>query len=197
MDSPNKKNHLVETLPGLFETVNYETFLVIRLSDGSSFRDLNCFHVTRDLVKICGSTPKITPQGDGSLMIIARSAAESDKIKTMKSLVSCPVVVSGHDTLNQSRGVVYCKDLLRYSEDDLLDGLKDQGVVRVERIRKKVDGVLVLTPSLIVSFNQLTLPEVLQAGYYPLRVRPYIPRPRRCFHCQRFGHVGKSCRRKQ
>ena len=60
-----------------------------------------------------------------------------------------------------------------------------------------MDGVLVPTPSLIVSFDRLTLPEVLQAAYYSLRIKPYVPRPRRCFHCQRFGHVGKSCRRQQ
>ena len=78
-----------------------------------------------------------------------------------------------------------------------MEGLKDQGVVRVERIKKKIDGVLVGTPTLIVTFDQLTLPDVLQAAYYPLRVRPYVPRPRRCFHCHRFGHVGRSCRRHQ
>ena len=191
------QSHFVESLPGVFVQDSFSKFLVLKLKDGSSFRDQNAFHVTRDIVKVCGSIPKIVPQADGSLLVEARDAEESATIEAINRLASCDVSVVGHATLNQSRGVVYCKDLLRYSEEELLDGLKDQGVVRVERIRKKVDGVLTATPSIIVTFDRLTLPDVLQAAYYRLRVKPYVPRPRRCFHCQRFGHVGKSCRRQQ
>jgi hypothetical protein len=197
MASKSPKNLCVETLPGVFVQDNFEKYLVIKLSDGSSFRDLNAFHVMRDIVKVCGRNPKVMPQADGSLMIEAKNADESNKIKEIENLASCAVTIKSHDTLNQSRGVVYCKDFLRYSEEDLLEGLKDQGVVRVERIKKKIDGVLVGTPTLIVTFDQLTLPDVLQAAYYPLKVKPYVPRPRRCFHCHRFGHVGRSCRRQQ
>ena len=191
------KSPHIDSLPGVFVEVRFKKYLVLSLKDGSSFFYLNCFCVTRDIMQVCGSTPKIVPQADGSLLLEARNAEESLRIEGIGSLASCEVSVSGHDTLNQSRGVVFCKDLSGYSEEDLLDGLRDQGVVRVERIRKRVDGVLVATPSIIVSFDRLTLPEVLQAAYDRLRVKPYVPRPRRCFHCQRFGHVGKSCRRQQ
>lgn len=30
-----------------------------------------------------------------------------------------------------------------------------------------------------------------------LKVRPYVPNPRRCFKCQRYGHGSQSCRGRQ
>ena len=187
----------VETLPGIFAKDTYRKFLVLKRKDGSSFRELNAFHVMRDIVRVCGSSPRIVPQADGSLLVEARDEEESKRVESIECLASVDVEVCGHTSLNEPRGVIYCKDFVRYSEEDLLDGLKDQGVVRVERIKKKVDGVLVPTPTVIISFDRLTLPDTIQAAYYRLRVKPYIPKPKRCFHCQRFGHVGKTCRRQQ
>ena len=77
----SKTPHCIESLPGVFVQDSYEKFLVIKLSDGSSIRDLNAFHVMRDIVNVCGRNPKVMPQADGSLMIEVKSAAESNKIK--------------------------------------------------------------------------------------------------------------------
>lgn len=42
--------------------------------------------------------------------------------------------------------VLYYKDLLRYSEEIQIEKLKNQKVIRVERIKRKIDGVLSSTP---------------------------------------------------
>ena len=75
--------------------------------------------------------------------------------------------------------------------------LSDQGVVGVDRLQKKVDGVLVPTPSLFLTFDRLKLPEVVKLAWLRLPVTTCIPSLRRCFHCQAFGHVSRSCRRLQ
>ncbi|XP_076366586.1 uncharacterized protein LOC143255196 [Tachypleus tridentatus] len=36
-------------------------------------------------------------------------------------------------------------------------------------------------------------PITIKAGYLNCKVRPYIPNPVRCFHCQQFGHLKQSC----
>ena len=38
-------------------------------------------------------------------------------------------------------------------------------------------------------------PEKINGGLEKLEVREFIPRPRRCFNCQGFGHMGAHCRR--
>ena len=86
---------------------------------------------------------------------------------------------------------------MHYSNEKLLYELSDQSVVGVDRLEKKVDGVLVLIPTLFLAFDRLKLPEVVKLAWLRLPVRPYIPSPRQCFHCQAFEHVSRSCHRLQ
>ena len=46
----------------------------------------------------------------------------------------------------------------------------------------------------ILTFNSCNLPEHVNLGWTRCSVRLYIPRPRRCFKCQRFGHGTNTCR---
>ena len=102
-----------------------------------------------------------------------------------------------HATLNQTRGVIFSRDLLRYSEERLIEELKDYNVVSVRRITKNIDGIPTPTPTLFLTFNQLTLPSYIKCAWLRLPVKPFLPNPRRCFHCQAYGHVTKTCRRLQ
>ena len=86
---------------------------------------------------------------------------------------------------------------MRYSNEKLLHELSDQDVVRVDRLQKKVNGILVLIPTLFLTFDRLKLPEVVKLAWLRLPVKAYIPSHRRCYHCQAFGHVSHSCRRLQ
>ncbi|KAG0445283.1 hypothetical protein HPB47_017372, partial [Ixodes persulcatus] len=52
----------------------------------------------------------------------------------------------------------------------------------------------VKTKHLLLAFDRHKLPALVKAGYLNCRVRPYVPNPQRCLHCQRFGHRSRSCR---
>lgn len=65
-----------------------------------------------------------------------------------------------------------------------------------KRIRFRRNGKDLPTKHVILTFQKTVLPESVKAGYLYCRVRPYIPNPRRCFRCQRFGHSSHSCRSK-
>lgn len=64
------------------------------------------------------------------------------------------------------------------------------------RIKLRRDGNEKPTKHIILTFNATTLPDSVKAGYLNCKVRPFIPNPRRCFHCQRFGHSSQTCRGK-
>ena len=88
-------------------------------------------------------------------------------------------------------------DLLELSEDELLAGWKDQNVTNVKRITIRRDNKEIPTKHLILTFASSVLPQTIETGYIKLAVRPYIPNPRRCFKCQRFGHGSQNCRGQQ
>ena len=54
----------------------------------------------------------------------------------------------------------------------------------------KKAGSLVPLPTLILTFD---LVKVLSAAWLHLHVKPYVPTPKRCYHCQRFGRVIVKC----
>ncbi|KAM7298788.1 hypothetical protein ISCGN_019357 [Ixodes scapularis] len=106
------------------------------------------------------------------------------------------VSVTPHRTLNSCQGVISEDDLLESSEEEILEGLSGQGVVAVRRIFIRRDGQERPSKHLVLTFASTVLPENIKAGYLHCKVRPYIPNPRQCFKCRRFGHSSVTCRGK-
>ena len=108
--------------------------------------------------------------------------------------VRVPMSVSAHRTKNASRGVIYCEDLEDVSDDDIADGLAAFGVASARRIKSRKNGVLVPTQSIVLTFDQVELPQEIPVGYVKVKVRQYIPSPMRCLRCLRFGHTKLHCK---
>ena len=192
------KNDLrkIEVLPGVFECNSYEKYLTIELDSDRKIDELDIFDVHKEIVKRCGREPKIAPQNDGSLLIEASSPEESRKLLTLKSVSGLKAKCFPHPLFNQVRGVIQSRDLLKYSEERIQEKLENQKVVKVQRMHKKVNGNLVPLPTLILTFDMVKLPSTVKAAWLHFHVKPYVPTPKRCFHCQRFGHVLAKCRSK-
>ncbi|GBN17569.1 hypothetical protein AVEN_224529-1, partial [Araneus ventricosus] len=127
-------------------------------------------------------------------LVVVESPKKAKEIAKIKSLSTIPVSVKPYATLNSSKGVISCGELLNESEEKITEELKSQGVIHVRRITIRRDGQLLNTKHLILTFDSNKLPEHIKAGYMRLSVRTYIPNPLRCFKCQRFGHSKTSCR---
>ncbi|GBM53606.1 hypothetical protein AVEN_105493-1 [Araneus ventricosus] len=112
----------------------------------------------------------------------------------LKSLSTIPVTVNPHATLNSSKEVISCGELLKESGEKITEELKSQEVIHVRRITIRRVGQVLNTKRLILTFDSNKLPEHTKAGYMRLSVTTYIPNPLRCFKCQRFGHSKTSCR---
>ena len=148
---------LIQTLPGTFEPAYYEEFLVIKSLDGVSVMDLDIFDVHRALIKICGREPKVSSQRDGSLLVKVSSPEESARLRAISSVPGTQGACNQHNFLNQCKGIIFSRDVMRYSNEKLLHELNDQDIVEVDRLQKKVDGVLVLIPTLFLIFDRLSL----------------------------------------
>ena len=188
----NGKKKVSETLPGIFENISYNKYLTIKLDNTES----DMFEIHRDIVKCCGREPKISPMNKQHLLVEVNSPEESRKMRSLSALGGISVECTPHANLNQSRGLIFAPQLLPYSEEKLERELEEQGVIKVQRLKKKIGGALTPLPNLILTFDSVRLPEYVKAAWFKYKVKQYIPRPRRCFYCQEFGHVISTCRTK-
>ncbi|GBN27423.1 hypothetical protein AVEN_131164-1 [Araneus ventricosus] len=175
---------------------NVPTFFVIeRISKkNETFHGVSPFLVEKAITGSVGHVKSTRKLRSGDLLVEVESPKQAKEISKIKSLSTIPVTVKPHATLNSSKGVISCGELLNESEEKITEELNSQGVIHVRRITIRRDGQLLNTKHLILTFDPNKLPEHIKAGYMRLSVRIYIPNPLRCFKCQRFGHSKTSCR---
>ena len=102
-----------------------------------------------------------------------------------------------HRTLNSCKGVIRCSDLKGLTKDEIVDGLRSQGVTECFHITVKSDNNNTdrcKTNIFILMFSTDTAPAHINVGYLRVKVDPYIPNPLRGFKCQKFGHSSRLCR---
>ncbi|XP_018576628.1 uncharacterized protein LOC108915146 [Anoplophora glabripennis] len=177
------------------ETGNPPRFLIVKRIEGD-FARVNPFTIEKNLYGVIGNAKNISKIREG-LLVETVSAAQSRCLLKAKKIGEFAVEVVPHNNLNTSRGVIYCQDLLNCSIDEILEGLKDQGVLAVRRIKIKRDGNLIDSPNHIITFNNPVLPKRIKVAFYSLPVRLYVPPPMRCFKCQKFGHTSLRCQEEQ
>ncbi|GBN80569.1 hypothetical protein AVEN_108219-1, partial [Araneus ventricosus] len=141
-----------------------------------------------------GEVASIKKLRSGDLLVEVTSRKQAQQILKLKAFATIPVSVSAHRTLNSSKGVITCGELLHVPLEEISEKLCPQGVTHVRRITIRRDGKLLDTKHLIPTFNSPKSPESIKAGYIKLPVKPFIPNPLRCFKCQRFGHSNATCR---
>ncbi|GBN39658.1 hypothetical protein AVEN_114660-1 [Araneus ventricosus] len=84
------------------------------------------------------------------------SFKQAKEIVNLKSLSTIPIQVSPHPTLNSSKGVISCGELLNVPVEEITEKLQSQGVSRVRRITIQRDGQLLNTKHLNFQFRKTT-----------------------------------------
>ena len=64
--------------------------------------------------------------------------------------------------MNLVKGIVYSEALSKSTESEILDKLNEQGVTRVERMKKHINGQLVDTHRYILAFSRTKLPSLIE-----------------------------------
>jgi len=96
------------------------------------------------------------------------------------------------------RKVCYITYLLT-SPEELQESLKTQNVTFTKRFKYRSRDTQTLQDSstVLVHFSKTELPAEVKIGYMSFKFKQYIPKPVRCFKCNRHGHVANHCRGKE
>lgn len=173
-------------------------FIIIERTDNLSFKNVSPFVILKFLKSLVGNvitTAKIKDMS--ALLVEIANDKQSNLLLAATSFCDLfPIKAYMHPSLNSSKGVISCYDLMCCSTDEIKAELASQNVTDVYRITRRVDGQSINTATIILTFSTNEPPKKLIAGYHSLTVRPYVPNPTRCFICQRFGHTKAHCKGK-
>ena len=133
----------------------------------------------------------------GDLLVKYTNKKHIECLLRLKQFHDLKVTVSLHGSLNTCKGVVRCPDLQGVSEDEILENMREQGVINVRRIKVGRDGTLKDTNTFVFTFNTSVLPKQLKVAFLRVSVDPYIPNPLRCYACQVYGHHENKCHREE
>lgn len=124
-------------------------------------------------------------------VIRTRKPAQVEKLLKMTHLCDgTEVSVVLHPTLNISRCVISAYDVIEKDEQEIVENLSSQGVIKARRILKSNKD---RTAAIILTFNKSVYPANVKIGVLNFKTRPYYPNPMLCFSCFEYGHPRLSC----
>lgn len=181
-----------------------ETYIHIKSVDNVPIAKRNRFLVAKYLKNITSNIIKASYNSKGEMIVKVKGAIEAEKLMKITKIGDWPVTAERHQRLNASKGIVYNRDLCWMTEKEIVDGLADYKATEVYIFKRtprfaedgasresKPYGLVVIT------FDTIKPPEEIKFGFERLKVRQYIPNPKRCKKCQKLGHTMGSCKSKK
>ncbi|KAH7943074.1 hypothetical protein HPB52_004891 [Rhipicephalus sanguineus] len=135
---------------------------------------------------------------DGSLMVTVSTLPAANRLLTVTELAGVAVEARVPYSYTANYGKI--QDVpLSYSNEELQDYLRDQGVVSARRLTTFTpeDGGKVKEVrrrSVILEFDRDSpLPKRVTLGFCSYPVAEYIGAATQCYKCQRHGHISRHC----
>ena len=150
---------------------SWPRFLLIKGTDNERpLFKLSPFAVNKATVAVLGSDPlNIKKLRNWEILIEVDKETQSSKLLKATKMnltvdIVIPIPVSPHYSLNTKKGVIRCLDIKDFSDAEIL-GLKDEGVIKLDRISVFRDGLRKLSGTFILTFQSQTLPKYIRVGY--------------------------------
>ena len=170
------------TLEDLFMDENkFPIYFVVKFPRMEIDRELNVIATDNEIKKKIGQPSKISKLCRDTLLIDVNSEEHGNKLSAIKLIAGNPAVVEPHRSMNQVKGTVYSETLPQSSVTEIMEKLSDQGVMKVEHMKHRVDCQLVDRHRYVLTFNRTKLPSLIKlAEWHKEIVDMYIPTPLRC-----------------
>ena len=173
-----------------------DQFFKIEAKDGTNLSTIDTITAYEELKKLLKGEPKkITERRDGGLTIVSNNEDQCKALASLKCLAGKEVNCIKDDKFNQSQGTIRYENHPGHTIETIKECLERYNVKDVYQMTKRNDNRdIVKLPLYILTFGTTKLPPKVNIGWTHCPVRLYIPKPRRCFKCQRFGHGSANCR---
>ena len=168
---------------------SFAKFFVVESNDqDKSVTKLNPFEIERAFKDSVGTIVSSKKLPSGALLAQVQSEAQAADLQKLNTLANCPVKISQHRFLNSSKGVVRSFDLSQMwiRRKFLITSLYRRSQ-QFQHITQNQNGQKQNSGATILTFSD-NLPDQIKVGYREVSVARYIPKPLRCFGCQKFGH---------
>lgn len=184
-------------------TTNMKLQFIINTVEG---RPLSPFLLAKLIQNETGTTAKevkSTPRG----YEIALTEKDADKLKG-KKIGDQTIVIDKHPFKNKKKGVIYYPTFMFMTDEEILEGLKEEKVTEIDRILKKgpakkfetghiSEKGLTNTGKFTLTFEASQIPSKLKIGMELVEVTKYIPRPIHCNQCHKWTHHSTTCKDKE
>ncbi|XP_030746550.1 uncharacterized protein LOC115875269 [Sitophilus oryzae] len=178
------------------DITKHDNFFLIRPNlETDSFSTMSPFVIHKNIIEKVPKYKNVSKLRSGDLLIELLDPQHANKLFEINKIGNLECRVTSHPSLNNIKGVISCSDL-QYCKDkqEILDECSEQNLIDITQIKREVNGELVPTNTYIITLHSLTLPEYFYVGYRRCKVRQFIPNPKRCFNCQRIGHLYTYCK---
>ena len=135
---------------------------------------------------------------DGNLFIVCMSEDQREQAGRVKEIgkfkvVSISLIGKGS---KWSKGVIWGVPI-RVTIEEIKTNIKGGVLKNAQRIQITREGVRKDSEYVVLEFEEEVIPKKVALGFISYSVREYVPKPMRCYNCQRFGHIAKACKGRQ
>lgn len=173
------------------------SYVIVRATDGEFISPflMNKF-LTHNIGKV--EFAKNTKEG----MLLKLTAKQITQLKG-QNINGRELIVVNNDKMNQSNGVIFYPSFNYIEDTEILDELKEQGVIELTRFTKKsiatrnekgISEGRANTGLYMLKFNKSSKPNDIIICFEKIRVNNYYPNPMKCKNCHRMNHTAKTCR---
>ena len=108
---------------------------MIHSQEERSVSSLSPFVIEKVLNGMAGEPRSVRKLRSGDLLVEYTNKKQIESLLCLKKFLDLKVHVSLHGSLNTCKGVVRCPDLKGVSEQEILEEMREQGVINVRRIK--------------------------------------------------------------
>ncbi|GBM29437.1 hypothetical protein AVEN_143918-1 [Araneus ventricosus] len=112
-----------------FNFHKFSNFFLIKRNSNSNetFHTVSPFLVEKAITETVGEVKSNKKLRSGDLLVEVQSLKQSQQIVKLKKFSTIPITVSPHASLNSSKGVITCGELLNVPTEEILKELQGRG----------------------------------------------------------------------
>ena len=170
--------------------------LFLTCTDGTKISKKNPLKVKKSIERLHGPVYDLQYLNSGNMFVICNDKNQMKNLlkSNLISLNNVTIPIKFSIALNHQtiKAKFYAENLKHADLAEILDELKNQNVIKVEKLLKDPNKSHV--PLFLITFFGSTLPDKINIGGCKYQIDKFTPNPFTCKNCCRWGHTKGTCR---